>query len=606
LFYLVQLAVDINDENIAVVTLQENNHLVLINLTDATILSSFTGGTASLDLIDNTEEDVILQVESLADIPREADSVTWIGTNYFATADEGDLDGGSRGFTIYDTTGTVVYESGNLLEHGAVRYGTYPEGRSGDKGGEPEGILYFTASDGTAFLAVLLERAGCTMVFTLPDPSDPVNNPPVFAQILPTLLRPEGIVKVPGKDVLAVSCEEDDREIKSRAGIVLYEYQDSDPTYPALMSADRENGTPIPFSALSGLAAAVPAGFPPAEAARRRLAGHGAMLFSIEDSIYKQSRMFQIDTATFPYTISKETRLMDSNGVLAAAFPAADFNNYTLVNTDMTVNMDPEGIAASYTGGFWIANEGRGTVNDTARPIEMLNFLVKVDDAGVIEQVVTLPDEVNDIQVRFGFEGVAEEGDYVVTAIQRAWLGEENPRLGIYNTVDETWKFVFYPLDAPESQNGGWVGLSDISPLGCGKFLVLERDNQAGPDAAVKKLYEIDLGDLADVTDGATITKTLVLDLMPTLASLNGYTYEKLEGLAVMASGEVFVNNDNDGVDDNSGEQYMFKLTDLSLDIDGDCGTGATDPPSASSTVATWFMVIVNMMSMVVAIAAVI
>ena len=95
---------------------------------------------------------------------------------------------------------------------------------------------------------------------------------------------------------------------------------------------------------------------------------------------------------------------------------------------------------------------------------------------------VPLPDEINDKQIRFGFEGVAEDGELVAVAFQRAWKDDDNPMIGIWDTVASTWRFVYYPLDAVESQNGGWVGLSEIAPLGQGRYLVLERDNQSGPD----------------------------------------------------------------------------------------------------------------------------
>ena len=223
-----------------------------------------------------------------------------------------------------------------------------------------------------------------------------------------------------------------------------------------------------------------------------------------------------------------------------------------------TVNIDPEGIAKASDGGFWVASEGAGTIGDTAsRPIEKLNFVFKTDAEGVIENVITLPGAVNDIQVRFGFEGVAEEGDNLYVAFQRAWGAEANPRIGIYNTVSETWTFVFYPLDAVESQDGGWVGLSDISTIGSGEFLVLERDNKGGPDAAIKRLYKIDL---SGVSDGDTITKTLVRDLMDDLKTPGGLVYEKVEGSAVMSNGDVYIINDNDGVDDNSGETQLINL----------------------------------------------
>ena len=92
----------------------------------------------------------------------------------------------------------------------------------------------------------------------------------------------------------------------------------------------------------------------------------------------------------------------------------------------------------------------------------------------------------------------------------RAWGEELNPRIAVYDTVKKTWKYAFYPLDAAESLNGGWVGLSDIAPLGKGKFLVLERDNQGGPDAALKKIYSIDLGDYS-WEDGTLLTKMLYI-----------------------------------------------------------------------------------------------
>ena len=143
-----------------------------------------------------------------------------------------------------------------------------------------------------------------------------------------------------------------------------------------------------------------------------------------------------------------------------------------------------------------------------------------------------------------------------------AWGEETNPRIAVYDTIEKTWKHAFYPLDEPQSQNGGWVGLSDISSLGGGKFLVLERDNQGGPDAALKKIYSIDLGDYDSWEDGVVLTKTLFKDLIKSgdLTSTNGQLIEKIEGLAVTANGDVWINTDNDGVDDNSGESLLTKV----------------------------------------------
>ncbi|MDQ1258780.1 MAG: hypothetical protein QG643_604, partial [Pseudomonadota bacterium] len=78
----------------------------------------------------------------------------------------------------------------------------------------------------------------------------------------------------------------------------------------------------------------------------------------------------------------------------------------------------------------------------------------------------------------------------------------------------------------------------------------------------IKKLYRIDL---TGVAHGATLSKTLVHDVLPDLRATKGLVVEKIEGLAVLASGEVLLVNDNDGVDENSGETWLFSLGKLNL-----------------------------------------
>lgn len=151
-----------------------------------------------------------------------------------------------------------------------------------------------------------------------------------------------------------------------------------------------------------------------------------------------------------------------------------------------------------------------------------------------------------------------------------AWGEDTDPRIAVYDTEAGTWTYAFYPLDAPVSLNGGWVGLSDISSLGDGKFLVIERDNQGGPDAALKKIYEIDLGDYSWEA-GTVLEKTLVMDLIEdgVLTATNGQIIEKVEGLAVTADGDVWINTDNDGVDDSSGESLLAMVTTIEMNESG-------------------------------------
>lgn len=540
--------VDINDDNIAVVTLQENNHIILVDLATAMVVESFSAGTVSLTAIDTEEEDpaIISLTGSETDLPREPDGVAWINTEYFATADEGDLNGGTRGFTIFDTVGNVVYTSGNDLDHMAVRFGHYPDARSGNKGNEPENIELGVYDDET-YLFVNSERSSLVFVY---DAADPTN--PVYKQTLPAAAGPEGGLAIPSRNLLAVASEEDSRDDKLRSVVNIYQYSESDASYPTIESVDRDDETPIPWSAMSGLAADP---------------GNGDLLYAIEDSFFGSNRIFTINVDEQPALLTEEMTILDTNDVFASvATSGAAEDNETfddvdlaaMINDDKSVNIDPEGIAVASDGGFWIASEGAGTVGDTEdRPIEKLNFIFKTDASGVIEDVITLPSEINDIQVRFGFEGVTEYDGSAYVAFQRAWGDEDNPRIGVYDVVGESWTFFFYPLDIVESQAGGWVGLSDITSLGNGEFLVVERDNQGGPDAAIKRLYTFNI---VGLTDGDTIAKTLVRDLMDDLAAPGGLIYEKIEGSAVTTDGDVYIINDNDGVDDNSGETQLINL----------------------------------------------
>ncbi|MCB1888060.1 MAG: esterase-like activity of phytase family protein [Rhodocyclaceae bacterium] len=541
--------VDINADGQAVVTLQENNHLVLIDLASGAVTGDFSAGTADLVGVDLTDErpNRVAQTETATAVLREPDGVSWLSTTHFATADEGDLNGGSRGFTIFDTAGTRVFEAGTILEYESARLGHYPDRRSDAKGNETENAEYAQFGD-DKLLFLCSERASLVYVFDVSDPAAPVH-----LQTLPAALGPEGVLAIPSRDLVIAASEEDARGDAFRSALNIYQRQDGTPRYPTLRSADRADGSPIPWGALSGLAAD---------------ASDASRLYAVDDSFYAGNRIFSIDIGQSPALIAAEMPILDSAGVLAglsvpaaadgdadATFDADDLA--AMLNADGTVNLDPEGIAVASSGGFWIASEGAGTVGDASRPVTKANLIVKTSTAGVIEQVIRLPEAVDAMQVRFGFEGIAEADGQLVVAFQRAWTGEANPRLGLYDLASGTWRFVFYPLDAVASPNGGWVGLSDITPLGNGQFLLVERDNQAGPDARIKRLYRIDL---SGVADGATVAKTQVRDLMGDLAITAGPTPEKIEGLARTAAGDVLVVNDNDGVNDNNGETWLLNL----------------------------------------------
>lgn len=539
--------VDINENNIAVVTLQENNHLVMVDLTNGAVTMDFSAGTVDLTQIDTQEEDpaIISLTDTLLNIPREPDGVSWMGTDYIATANEGDMAGGSRSFSIFDTQGHVLLDSGNSLDHQVVRLGHYPDGRSGNKGSEPENVDYgqFGSDE---YLFVASERSSVVFAYNLTENT---------LQTLPATIGPEGIKAIPQRGLLVAAGEEDSRGDAYRSGITIYQLQSGPATYPTIQSNDRIDGTPIPWSALSGLAA------DPNEANR---------VYTIPDSFYQKSRIFTLDTKQHPAIITKETVLSDQNGLLAGIAP-------NQVNSDHTVNLDLEGITVSSDGGFWLVSEGSGTVGDANRPVTSLDLLIHSDAQGHIDQVVQLPASTNERQVRFGFEGVTVTGnsgnEIVYVAFQRSWTDdpENHVRLGRYDVAQNAWSFYYYPLDASTSPNGGWVGLSDITALGNDEFLMLERDNQANTDATIKRIYRFSIAGLTPLADpevGTTpafpvVEKHLLRDLLPDMKASGGLVLEKVEGMTVTADKTVLVVNDNDGVDDTNGETQLIRLKGL-------------------------------------------
>ncbi|MGR6980467.1 esterase-like activity of phytase family protein [Testudinibacter sp. P27/CKL/0425] len=525
--------VDINQNNIAVVSLQENNALALVDLAKGEVINHFSAGSVNLTDVDLTEEKPlqIKMTESVNDLAREPDGVAWIDNQHFATANEGDWKGGSRGFSVFNTQGEVIWDSGNTLDHLAIQFGHYPDKRSENKGSEPENVEV-GVFNGERLLFVNAERASLVFVYNVDDPRQPK-----FKQALPSGVAPEGAYAIPSRNALVVASEADARKDKIRSSISIYQYGADQANYPTLQSV-KQNGSPIPWAALSGLAA------DPQDENK---------LYSIEDSFFGSNRVFVLDVAQKPAQIVDAIRIKDSGKVLSTAFDGAA----KLINDDLSVNLDPEGVAVDQDGNLWIASEGAGTVGDEKRPVKSPNLLLKLTPSGEITQVVQLPEAVNQQQLRFGFEGIAVDQGKLYVAFQRAWGKEANPRIGIYDLNANSWAFVFYPLDAVASQHGGWVGISDLTARGNGVFWVLERDNQGGPDAAIKRIYQIDL---SNAKADETLSKTLVRDLIDDLKAANGAIPEKIEGLTVTKNGRVFIVNDNDGVDGNSGKTQLIEL----------------------------------------------
>lgn len=505
--------VDVNAAGEIVVTLQENNHIVIIGA-DGTVVSHFSAGEVEMEGIDTRRNGALEFTGRKGPTPREPDAVKWIDENHVAFANEGDWKGGTRSWSVFRRDGTLVWEAGPSFEHAIVAIGHYPEHRSHTKGVEPEGMETGTFG-GIPMVFVAAERASVVGVYDMTDPANPR-----LHQILPSGISPEGIVAIPSRGLLATANEFDARKGGGAGShVMIYEWQEGPAAYPMITAEGAE--ARIGWGALSGLVAD---------------AEKPGILYAVSDSVYaNQAGIYTIDATRTP------ARITDKTVVTRNGFPAQ--------------KLDLEGIALAEGGGFWLASEGR---TDRLTP----HAIIRVDAKGEIRQEIALPPELLTYETRFGFEGVSVLGDTLWLAVQREWKDDPKGfvKLVAYNTKDKTWGAVHYPLDTPAA--GQWMGVSEITIRGDWAYII-ERDNRIGTTEATKKLYRVPVAQLAAAPLGGTlpvVTKELVRDFIPDLLVLNGYVQDKVEGFAIDAAGTGWVVTDNDGVQDASGETLFWTI----------------------------------------------
>lgn len=527
---------------LAAVTLQENNGIAIIDISNpaAPVLRRlFSAGVVAdrpADLLD--DETIaftgIYPSDVAASVPtagsRIPDAIAWSRDgNVLFTADEGEeaYEGG-RGWSARDPFGVFLRDDGGELEATAVRYGHYPDGRSDAKGIEVEGVA--TAVYGTTeFMFATSERGSFVGIYAL----DHANRPR-FVQLLPTGLAPEGILPIPGRNLLAIAGEGDDgdgtitiyRRVRG-----LHEPSDREPTI--VSRSVRE-----PWGALSGMAASP---------------SNDTTIYAVPDNALPSS-IFRLRVGG-PYADIREHVPVTIGGVQA---------RYDLEG--ITVDTS---IAKPRRAGFWLASEGNGT---TTR-----NMLVQVDRSGAVVREIVLPADVDapgGLITSNGFEGVAVSSDrrYLVVAIQRPFRGDEtvgglaHTRIARYDLRNERWETFFYPLTV----SPGTIGLSEITVVGQTRqgsdiYAVIERDNRIADAANLKQvltftlegLSPVDIATLANEGSiaGATVTKRLLRDVLPVFTP-----YEKVEGLALTPSGDLWVGLDNDGGEVESRLVRLLRL----------------------------------------------
>lgn len=506
--------VAINGLDEVAVTMQENNEIVIINGQTGAVINHFSAGSVTLEGIDTKKDGALKFTGKMEDVAREPDGIKWLDDNRLFVANEGDWKGGARGFTIFTKDGTVAYESGPALEYEAARMGHYPDARN-KKGVEPEGAETGTFGDDKLFF-IAEERSSLIAVYK------DTGAAPEYLQSLPSGISPEGLVAIPGRNLLATANEVDLRaDGLGGSHVMIYERAEGEASYPQIISDLDADGHPIGWAALSGAVAD---------------AEKPGILYAVSDSFLSaEPAIYTIDATAKPARITAKT-VVTRGG-------------------DAAQKLDLEGITLDGEGGFWLASEGR---TDKLTP----HALFHVDAKGKILEEVSFPEALLKSEIRYGAEGVTKIGDTLWVAIQREWKDDPAGQVKLlgYNTKDKAWTAVRYPLEA--AAEGAWNGLSEITAHGDYVYLI-ERDNQISLKAALKKIYRVPVSALVGAEIGGelpVVTKEEVRDLIPDLAANHGFVVDKVESFAIDAAGTGYVITDNDGVADSSGETFFWSV----------------------------------------------
>ncbi len=591
-----------SDSNTAIVSLQENNLVAVVNIAGASpsLIRFIDMGTVTRTGNADLPEDKNINLVDSFTGRREPDTVCVLpGNTHFITANEGDtsngdFDGnyaGGRGFSVFPVAGgPVSFEVGAALEQTLVRYGQYDDTRSGNRGAEVEGCTVGVFDSGTAaaqrtFGAVLAERSSAALIYDFGNQTSPS-----FVQMLPAPLAPESAEFIPSRNLLVVAGE--GLEVGStrlRGQIWIYEaVRDSEEPFVGFSNVLGGYSEDYDWGAMGSLA-------------WNGSFGSGSRLYSSPDNAYKRQRIWtlQENDETQRYEIVDELLLTQADGTTALE------------------DYDPEGIAVNPEGGWIIASEGTDE-NGKSNAVQR-NRILFFNDSGALadpnpssnsvagthtvagdsdDGIVDLPgardnnvgftNPINWNRVsRFGYEGVtvvdtnpgATGGLKVYVCLQRP-LGDDGnnsttylhgmpdelngaigdvggqqgytrqpflTRIGEYDVDANVWKFYLYPLE-PNQADGTLSYLSEITYLGGNYFAVIERDNLAAGLAKVKRIYGFSLDGADSIDSGDTalstpLTKTLLADLLDLEFR---FDFEKIEGMALTGDG-LILSTDNDG-----------------------------------------------------------
>jgi 3-phytase len=505
------------------------------------------------------------------------------------TSSQGDTDGdgdydklytfGGRSFSIWDTNGNLVFDSGDDFERLTAQLlpGTFNsdhaannsfDTRSDDKGPEPEAIVVGWINN-RAYAFIGLERIGGVFVYEVTNPRAPVFvtyanqrdfsinfSSTVTPEQLKTVgdLGPESVLHIAAsespnaKDLLVVANE-------ISGSVSIFQINVSAITYPASAAATapkviyERNGVKVfnggfgsgmaPHPTLEGYFYLLTDRGPNFESTTA-----GQLVFPVP-KFAPQVGLFQI--AGDSLRPIKIIDLKDSAGNPITGLPnpaGQGGTGETAIDLDGRVlaadpnGLDPEGVVALKDGSFWISDEYGPHilhVDANGKTIERINPF------GSGTGGRKLPKVFGRRRANRGMEGLAitPDGKTLVGIMQSALDNPFDDRANIrsrsrltriltFDLASGATKQFIYLQEIPNLANSEIIALSNT------EFHVLERDGNfpgnASAPAVYKRVYKINLSGATDVSDAADAeTGKLV----------NGKTLEQLTVDELKAAGIV-------------------------------------------------------------------
>ncbi len=222
-------------------------------------------------------------------------------------------------------------------------------------------------------------------------------------------------------------------------------------------------------------------------------------------------------------------------------------------------DFDIESVRRDNRGDLWFGDEFGPFLLHTDATGRVLEAPIPLPDVKSPENPILSSGEEPNLPTSKGFEGMAisEDGNTLYPMLEGALQDDEDGNrrfiyefdLGDRRYTGEAWQYL---TEAPDNAIG------DLTALGEGRFLVIERDNEQGEEASFKKVYEIDLT-RADAE--GFLLKREVLDLLsisdPDLISEPAregdtgigdpfsFPFQTIESILPLGDGRLLLLNDN-------------------------------------------------------------